>query len=785
MDKQRARRSASIPVRIGHAAAWAAGLWKQEHLRTLITGVQRFVLCAVLAQGTILGGYMPFGLAMTAALMARGAGLSALGGLVCGVMLRGDGFHGGIYAAAALLVLCVMSVCAGLRVMSERWFAPGVATFASAACTFVFLPLGAELTAPAVLTFLLVQGITFGVCWMYGAAFAPPRDENDWRRPVTLLVLTATVLLSLSGINLFGVFAPARAGALLLVLAAAYLGGPAAGAAAGVAFGAAMDLNIGYGALFTCCYGLCALVAGLFHDSGRGWFSVCALGGGLCAAMLGVEHPLFIPLIAELFCAVLMFAALPPFVWEAIRRSLLPDTLMGEAASQRVRRLAGTCATEAAQAFYELYLAMLHGVSEGKAAGDRNIRAVFDYASDHVCKNCMLCTQCWQRDYVSTLAALNDVTQPMLQRGRAEMSDFPYHFAARCARLPELMRAINSALFALRERESLRRQQEENQSLLARQYAGITDILRQLGAEVTQDETAQPLMERQVRRYAAAFGWIDRVCAVRDAQGRLIVELYGDGIADILRQGEGFSAGLSALLDVALTEPREMENEFGTCLEMHERAPFRAVVGIGRQQRSGVSVSGDSGCWFLTDAGVACLLLADGMGSGAAAAQDSRMLVSSMERFLRAGIPLGDALGAVSPALRLRSDGTRFVTLDALTLDLFTGQAESLKCGAAPSYVRTDGRWSVLAGKSLPVGLSDEKNQSQSVPLRLSHGDLFIMVSDGVSDGLDDAWVRELLREHGGEGPKELAARLVTEARGRGSDDDRTAIVMRVEKTNF
>ena len=185
MDKQRARRSASIPVRIGHAAAWAAGLWKQEHLRTLIIGAQRFVLCAVLAQGTILGGYMPFGLAMTAALMARGAGLSALGGLVCGVMLRGDGFHGGIYAAAALLVLCVMSVCAGLRVMSERWFAPGVATFASAACTFVFLPLGAELTAPAVLTFLLVQGITFGVCWIYGAAFAPPRDENDWRRRIS------------------------------------------------------------------------------------------------------------------------------------------------------------------------------------------------------------------------------------------------------------------------------------------------------------------------------------------------------------------------------------------------------------------------------------------------------------------------------------------------------------------------------------------------------------------------------------------------------------------------
>ena len=107
------------------------------------------------------------------------------------------------------------------------------------------------------------------------------------------------------------------------------------------------------------------------------------------------------------------------------------------------------------------------------------LRIVFDRASDRVCKSCVLCAQCWQKDYVTTLAALNDVTQPMLARGRAEMQDFPYHFSSRCVHLPELIRAINSALFALRERQSLRRQQEENRSLLARQYAGITDILRQ------------------------------------------------------------------------------------------------------------------------------------------------------------------------------------------------------------------------------------------------------------------------------------------------------------------
>ena len=100
-----------------------------------------------------------------------------------------------------------------------------------------------------------MQGLTFGACRVYGAALAPPRDDSDWRRPVTLLALAATVLLSLSNLSLFGLLAPARILALVLVLAAAYLGGSGAGAAAGVAFGAAMDLCAGYGALFTCCYG--------------------------------------------------------------------------------------------------------------------------------------------------------------------------------------------------------------------------------------------------------------------------------------------------------------------------------------------------------------------------------------------------------------------------------------------------------------------------------------------------------------------------------------------------
>ena len=158
------------------------------------------------------------------------------------------------------------------------------------------------------------------------------------------------------------------------------------------------------------------------------------------------------------------------------------------------------------------------------------------------------------------------------------------------------------------------------------------------------------------------------------------------------------------------------------------------------------------------------------------------MLITSLERFLRAGISVGDALHAVSPALRLRSDGMRFTTLDAFTLDLFTGRAESLKCGAAPTYFRLNGRWTILPGKALPIGLAEEDELEDAVPLRLGDGDLVILLSDGVTDGTDDKWVRQLLISHANDSPKDIAALLVNEAKGRGHDDDRTAMVMRIEK---
>lgn len=775
MDKQKNK----IFAAAAQAAATRERFIQARAVRTILRISQQFFLSALLARATIFGGFAPFGAAMAGALCSVGGGIPAVVGAFFGYLFLRPGDPQAVaYAASALLTLCTAHVFGDSPLMRQRWFLPVVTTLSSGACTFVFLP---EVDGRWMALFLCSMALTAAACWFYIAALSPPAD-GVIARPAAFLVITATMLLSVSDLMLFGRFAPARIAAVLIVMGAACLCGSAVGAAVGVVFGMTMDAAGAGGAYFTCLYAFSALAAGAFRSSGRRLFALLFTAAAGCAALLGVDRAAFLPSVYEVAVAALVFAALPSAFWNSVSETLLPERAQASDAAARLRQSSRKRAGEAAQAFYEMYLSMMTGAQYGRVSADAQRHVVFDAAAERVCRKCSICAYCWQKDYVSTLGALDNAAVPMLRRGRAEAADFPQHFTSRCIHFPELLRTINESLYTLRERQEYRQRQEENRSLIARQYAGITGIFRQMSAGLSQDFVSLPAREKQVRQYAQAFGSAEQVAVFRDGLGRLRVELSGPGIAGILEQKQGFAAGLSALLSVSLTEPTLVRDELGERAVLREQATFRAVVGVGQRQKDGERVSGDTGRYFLTDEGVACLLLCDGMGTGSQAARDSETFLGLMERFLMAGVSAEDSLRAVAPSYRIQCDGRRFVTLDALTVDLFSGRASSIKCGAAPSYIVSSGGMTRLNNAALPVGLSEEEGGVESVPLRLAHGDLFVMLSDGVCDGSDDLWVRNLLDRRSGDSPKEIAARLVMTAAEHGGSDDMTALVLRLEK---
>ena len=276
---------------------------------------------------------------------------------------------------------------------------------------------------------------------------------------------------------------------------------------------------------------------------------------------------------------------------------------------------------------------------------------------------------------------------------------------------------------------------------------------------------------------AAELGLEVRTAAFRDSRGLLHLEAEGPGCAALARP-ERLSE-LSALLGVPLRLERRGEGS----LSLIQQEPLMAVAGVAAQRKGGETVSGDAGTYFKRPDGMLYVLLCDGMGSGPEANRESTLAVRLLEQFLQAGVPARQALSTLASALALRGeDAGGFTTVDLLQIDLFTGDGELYKLGAAPTYVKRSGAVQRLSGSALPAGLSaGEEPVSDRFPLRLSPGDTVLMVSDGICGTGDDRWLREKLEAFDGASPKDLARELITQS-PQGATDDRTALVIRVEK---
>lgn len=393
--------------------------------------------------------------------------------------------------------------------------------------------------------------------------------------------------------------------------------------------------------------------------------------------------------VLELGAYAALSLALCHYIMLLLRRMEAPRRQESQEAQDLRRRL--RMSADALRTIFE-------NVCAPKSASEENPAVIFDRAAEVVCRGCALCEVCWSREYVSTFNAFNDATPAILQRGRAEASDFALHFTSRCIHFPQLISAISTEVSAL---------------LLRRQYR------RQLEAE---------------RR---------RTC--------------------------GQYAQLSELVVQALAAPQESTQTADTACD----------VALGCFPKEGQRVCGDSVTYF-KGGGQLHLLLSDGMGSGQEAQRESKLALRLVEQFLTAGIEADTALRTINAALNLRSDEHgSFTTIDLLSVDSQKRQAQLIKYGAAPTYIKRRGSVRRITGSALPAGLQAAGSNVTPVRFSLEEDSFVLMVSDGVADSGDDSWLSDLLAGWQGEDPNLLVTLVLKECRNRrGGDDDCSAMCL-------
>ena len=180
--------------------------------------------------------------------------------------------------------------------------------------------------------------------------------------------------------------------------------------------------------------------------------------------------------------------------------------------------------------------------------------------------------------------------------------------------------------------------------------------------------------------------------------------------------------------------------------------------------------------------------LSDGMGAGEEAFRESTMVVELLEELLDAGFPVKTAVQLMNTALVIGREEVRFSTIDVSLFDLYSGECEFVKAGAATTYIKREKEVEKIHSVTLPIGVIQDI-EIDTVTKKLESGNFVIMVTDGVIDALptgqQDSMMSRFISEIEIQNPKEVAHHILEKVLECSSElpvDDMTILVIGIWK---
>lgn len=186
---------------------------------------------------------------------------------------------------------------------------------------------------------------------------------------------------------------------------------------------------------------------------------------------------------------------------------------------------------------------------------------------------------------------------------------------------------------------------------------------------------------------------------------------------------------------VCVNRSEDVVSRQESCFSFIEEGKYMLTTGIVQKNRKGEELCGDNFSVSKLDSQKAILMLSDGMGSGECAYGKSEELLSLLEQLLLAGFCKELAIELVNSFISFLSDGNTSSTLDFAIIDFYSGEAGFIKLGASTTFIKRGRKVECICSTSLPVGILEEV-EFDTCERKLYHGDMVIMVSDGVMDSI-------------------------------------------------
>lgn len=599
------------------------------------------------------------------------------------------------------------------------------------------------------------------------------------RERLCLAVMGTVIILGFGGIRLWNIVSAANILCLWALSVFACAAGSGAAAVCGICVGAAAGLgsDILYAvAVFT--------VSGFLGGFARGYgkyavalavSAAAAAGAAYCAA---VGSPLLC--YADIPLAAGLSVITPDSFARTLRRIL---GIRSHAADNiRCRDYIHDRLGTAASSFRTL-AQTLFSLSEQSERNDiENAAILFDGVADRVCRKCSVIGDCWVKDYDRTYKGLFKMLEIMQNKGSIGESEIEDCFNRRCLHVRNMAREMNALYEIYRINNVWQDKLRENRELAAQQLGSVAQILDEISDEVYEDRIDSGA-EEEIRIRLAAKGFditeLDVTIGAKQRYFAYIGAVIGSD-ADYFRRCA--ETALRIILGTKMVMIGAVRGEDGELI-MRFTQPEGYMIESGTASDGFSEENGDSCVTRYLSEGKFAAALSDGMGTGRRASRDSAATVRLLGDFLEAGFDRAVAVRLVNSIMVMKSADEAFATVDMCVVDLYSGEAEFIKNGAEPSYIKRGNDVETVRSTALPVGVACDM-KVETFAHHLSPGDTVVMVSDGIASKTDGGWIMTAIEKSDPKMPaQELADRLLEKAKaviGANGADDMTVSVLKL-----
>ncbi|MGO1371815.1 MAG: stage II sporulation protein E [Senegalia sp. (in: firmicutes)] len=754
-----------------------------------------FLLAFFISKASIMGNLTPFGIAfITSYSLKYNPKISMLLATSIGTITV-HGLSSYKYIIPMITIYLVMNV---LEIKKGKMFFGILA--ASILFTFKFMMMiGTSFYLYDLMIFIFEAIIVFAISFIFTYS-VDSLDSIKNRLFTNEEMISSVIMLSIavtgaSGISLFNLSLMDILG-VFLIMFFAYTRGISMATVVGVSMGLISSMSKVDMPYIVSIYAISGLLSGIFKDLGKIGIIIGFTIGNIIMSFYinGISKELIG--FKEMIIASIIFFLISKNISKVGNKIIVgadKGYLVEDVYSNRIKDMTFRRLNEFSGVFKELSDILKQVSYKKDILEEDDISLLVDSAANEICNKCSMNRICWQNDFQNTYNNMIEIIIKLEKKGSMTEIDLPELFYKRCNNKKQFIEKINNIFKIYRLNYKWERKIIESRQMVSQQLEGVSTIIEDLAKEIYSDIRFKEEVERAIFSELKKEDIpIKEITVTESKEGKF--EIYID-----LNISTNKERMIRKVINVAseVIGYRLIRDRFSTSdLEYDKGVKFKLIksnryssvtrVAVGYDNKN--YISGDS-YTFGERQNNYYAVLSDGMGRGETAKAESSVTISLLEKFLEAGYDKELALRTINSILVLKSNEEVFTTIDMSILDLYKGNAQFIKIGSAPTFIKKKDRVEIINSHTLPVGILKEIDFN-IYESNIEDGDFIIMMSDGLLDSNEESddkekWMENIIRNINSKNPQTIADTILKNSINistEESQDDMTVLVTKVWK---